>query len=496
MSKRTSLLAAIAATSLLVATPALASESQPSPSDAGTTASYIVQFTPGSDRATEVARAKALGMSVTYEYTTAIKGMAVLANAGQLRALQANPNVQLVEADGIATISATQSPVTWGLDRIDQRNLPLSSSYTYSHNGAGVRAYVIDTGIEAGHLEFAGRMAPGYDAVTTGGTADDCNGHGTHVAGTIGGTTYGVAKGVTLVPVRVLGCSGSGAWSGVIAGVDWVADDANGRPAVANMSLGGGYFTSLNTAVTNAVAAGVTFAVAGGNNGADACNYSPASTDLAITVGATASNDARASYSNYGTCLDIFAPGSGITSAWHTSTTATNTISGTSMASPHVAGAAVLYLATNPGASPSTVASALTTNATASKVTSAGTGSPNRLLFVDGGSTTPPPPPPPSDVVPSAPTNLSTSNVTQTSATLNWSAPTTTGISEITYSVRWGKAGPKGTVSWSPGWVPASGTAHPLTALSSRTKYVWEVRAENEAGIGPAASASFTTKRA
>jgi subtilisin family serine protease len=243
--------------------------------------------------------------------------------------------------------------------------------------------YIVDTGIRFSHNDFGGRAVTGYDAVD-GGSADDCNGHGTHVAGTVGGSTYGVAKGVTLVGVRVLNCSGSGTNSGVIAGVNWVASDhQTGAPAVANMSLGGSVSSALDTAVNNAINDGVTFAVAAGNSNRNACNYSPARVAAAITVGATTSTDARASYSNYGSCLDLFAPGSSITSAWYTSNTATNTISGTSMATPHVAGVAALYLKGNPGASPATVRDAIVNNATTGKVTKPGTSSPNRLLFTD-----------------------------------------------------------------------------------------------------------------
>jgi subtilisin family serine protease len=294
----------------------------------------------------------------------------------------------------VVTATDTQTPATWGLDRIDQRNLPLSNSYTYPTGASNVTAYIIDTGMRLTHSQFSGRAVSGYDAVD-GGSADDCNGHGTHVAGTVGSTTYGVAKLVRLVAVRVLDCSGSGTTSGVVAGIDWVtAHHMAGRPAVANMSLGGGVSSALDTAVANSIADGITYAVAAGNSNANACNSSPSRVAAAITVGATTNADARASYSNYGTCLDLFAPGSSVTSAWFTSDTATNTISGTSMAAPHAAGAAALYLAANPTATPSAVRDALVNAATTGIVTNPGTGSPNRLLYtVDGGTSAPPPPP-------------------------------------------------------------------------------------------------------
>jgi subtilisin family serine protease len=341
----------------------------------------------GSTRAVSAVPGKAAeltgryGGSVDRVYGAALNGYAARMSDQQARRLAANPDVAYVEQDQVFTATATQAnPPSWGLDRIDQRNLPLSRSYTYPNTASNVRAYIIDTGLRFTHSDFGGRATSGYDAVD-GGSADDCAGHGTHVGGTVGGASYGVAKAVRLVAVRVLNCSGSGSTTGVIAGVNWVTSNAV-KPAVANMSLGGGASTALDNAVANSVASGVTYALAAGNSNANACNSSPGRTASAITVGATTSTDARASYSNYGTCLDIFAPGTSITSAWYTSNTATNTISGTSMASPHVAGAAALVLSANPSWTPQQVRDYLVNNATTGVVTNPGSGSANRLLFV------------------------------------------------------------------------------------------------------------------
>jgi subtilisin family serine protease len=320
------------------------------------------------------------GVEMKYVYGAALNGFAAKLSPEALAALKADPQVAYIEQDQYIKADATQSGATWGIDRIDQRNLPLSGTYTYTNTGAGVTAYIIDTGINTTHNEFGGRAAVAFDAVGDGRNGVDCNGHGTHVAGTVGGTTYGVAKGVALRAVRVLDCAGSGTNSGVIAGVNWVTAN-HASPAVANMSLGGGASTALDNAVASSVASGVTYAIAAGNSNQNACNFSPARTGSAITVGATTSTDARASYSNYGSCLDLFAPGSSITSAWIGSNTATNTISGTSMATPHVAGVAALYLQSNPGAAPSTVRNAIVANGTTGKVTNPRNGSPNILLF-------------------------------------------------------------------------------------------------------------------
>ena len=320
------------------------------------------------------------GVRIQTVYVAAINGFAAKLSPEALAQLEADPNVAYIEQDQWMKADATQTGATWGIDRVDQRNLPLSGTYTYANTGAGVTAYIIDTGINTTHNEFGGRASVGYDAIGDGRNGIDCNGHGTHVSGTVGGTTYGIAKSVTLKAVRVLDCSGSGSNSGVIAGVDWVTANHSGA-SVANMSLGGGASTALDNAVTNSINSGVSYAIAAGNSNKNACNYSPARTPSAMTVGATTSTDARASYSNYGACLDLFGPGSSITSSWIGSNSATNTISGTSMATPHVAGVAALYLQSNPTASAATVRNALVANATSGKVTSAGRNSPNLLLF-------------------------------------------------------------------------------------------------------------------
>jgi len=334
---------------------------------------YIIKLKDGADSRSVAAVA---GVSPRIVYQAVLNGFAATLNQGQLTALRNNPNVEYIEQDQLVEQDTTQSGATWGIDRIDQKTLPLNGTYTYTRTGSTVYAYIIDTGIDSDHPQFGTRAQNVFDSV--GGNGEDCNGHGTHVAGTVGGTTYGVAKAVKLRGVRVLNCSGSGTSSGVIAGIDYVRLN-HIKPAVANMSLGGGASTSMNTAVTNLANAGVFVAVAAGNSNANACNYSPAGATAVTTVAASTNTDARASYSNYGSCVDLYAPGSSITSAWYGGGTAT--ISGTSMASPHVAGTAALYKHTYGDASQSTINSWLVNNASANVITGNVSGTPNRLLY-------------------------------------------------------------------------------------------------------------------
>jgi aqualysin 1 len=326
---------------------------------------------------------QSLGRTPSHVYGHAISGFAAQMTEAEALLLSQDLRVRFVEEDSVMEAIATQSNPPWGLDRIDQRALPLSATYTYTATGAGVNAYIIDTGIRRTHSQFGGRALAGFDAIRDGRNTNDCHGHGTHVAGTVGGATYGVAKAVRLFAVRVLSCTGSGSTSGVIAGVDWVTAN-HVKPAVANMSLGGGPSTALDTAVRNSIAAGVAYAIAAGNSNTNASNASPARVSQAITVGSSTRTDGRSSFSNYGSVVDVFAPGSSILSAWYTSDTASATLSGTSMAAPHVAGVAARYLQVAPGAVPAGVRNQIVNNATTNRLSGIPSGTANRLLFWSG----------------------------------------------------------------------------------------------------------------
>lgn len=320
----------------------------------------------------------------TYVYDTALKGFAVDTTDDIASRLAGEPYVDYVAQDQTVTtqVNVQLAPPSWGLDRIDERSLPLDSKYHYANTAPGVRAYIIDTGIRYTHQEFGGRAVPGFDAF--GGTGADCHGHGTHVAGTVGGKTVGVAKQVKLISVRVLNCFGSGSYAGVIAGVNWVTLQqilSPAPPSVANMSLGGGAFAPLDTAVTNSITANVHYSVAAGNSNANACGFSPARVPRATTLGATTNTDNRAAFSNFGPCLDLFAPGQNIYSSWGAADNAYATLSGTSMASPHAAGTAALWRWRFPADNADQVALALVNNATPNVVINPGLGSPNLLLF-------------------------------------------------------------------------------------------------------------------
>ena len=336
--------------------------------------------------ARDLARRHAAKLEHVFEH--ALLGFSARMTVARAALLADDPRVDYVEEDGVVRLVTTEEGATWGLDRIDQRSLPLSTTYSYTNAGLGVTAYIIDTGIRFTHSEFGGRAVSGFDAVN-GGSADDCNGHGTHVSGTVGGATYGVAKQVTLVAVRVINCLGVGSNAHVIAGIDWVTGDhAPGAPAVANMSLGSTSTSdALDAAVAGSISGGIRYAIAAGNGNLlgipkDACTTSPARVPEAMTVSATNMDDKKPFWANYGDCVDWFAPGVGVTSAWKSSDTATMTLSGTSMAAPHTTGVAALYLQSDPGATPAQVRDALYAKTTMGVVANSRTAN-NHLLFTD-----------------------------------------------------------------------------------------------------------------
>jgi subtilisin family serine protease len=444
----------------------------------GATHRYIIEFTAGTASTAEATTHAKRGMAVQNVLTEVFPGEIADLTDAQVKALRLNPRVQSIEADTPVSVATTQSSAPWGLDRIDQQKLPLSNSYSYDRTGTGVKAYVIDSGIAA-HPDFGTRVTKGsssYSGVDDGLGSGDCDGHGTHVAGIIGGTTYGVAKNVTLVPVRVLDCSGGGTASGIISGLNWViADHPAGAPAVANLSIGLSVNTLVDNAVRAAVTDGVSVAVAAGNANRDACDSSPSRVAVAITVGATDSSDQRASFSNFGSCVDLFAPGVSVTSDSKDGTT--KVMSGTSMATPHVAGTAALLLALTPSASPATIQNSLITLSTKGVVLNAGSDSPNRLL--NTGAT----PPPPTELA-VAPTSVVATAPASGSTTVTWVPSSSASILDQAVNTYRNGTLLKTTV------VNTTVTTMNYTGMTAGASYTFTVQARNALGLSAPSSAS------
>jgi subtilisin family serine protease len=415
----------------------------------------------------------------------AIKGFTGRLTPAAIEEFRRNPKVKYIEQNQVIKLVATQTAATWGIDRIDQANLPLSTTYNYNTNGSTVDAYIFDTGVRSDHVEFGGRVLAGFSAIAAEPTPEDGNGHGTHVAGTVGGTVYGVAKGVDIIPVKVLAANGSGTNAGVIAGLDWaVANHAQGVPAVGNMSLGGGISTALDDAVRRCINDGIVMAVAAGNSNLNVSTASPARVQQAITVGSTDINDAKSSFSNFGTLVDIHAPGRNITSSWFTSSTALNTISGTSMATPHVAGAAALYLEYAPGATPAQVETALKQYAAVGRITGLPAGTVNNLLQITFGTV--PTLPAPSVPTLSSPANAAT-NVS-VAPTLSWAAATAATSYNLEYSTSSTFANNITSITG------ITATSRAISGLANSTVYYWRVSATNATGTSAySAIRSFTT---
>lgn len=447
---------------------------------------WIVRLRPGTDAESVAAAEGRAGADVVEVLTHAFDGFIADLTSDDVARLEKRDDVADLERDEEVGLDGDQTSPPWGLDRVDQRTAALDGRYSYDYTGAGVTAYVVDTGVRPDHREFTGRMADGFGAIADGRGTTDCHGHGTHVAGTVAGSTYGVAKGATIVPVRVLNCRGSGTTSGVISGVNWmIGHHQVDVPAVANMSLGGLRSASLNLAVANAVRDGIVMAVAAGNNNRDACGYSPASEPLALTVGASSSADARASFSNFGSCVDLFAPGVNVVSASHGSSSAIRSLSGTSMASPHVAGAIALLLHEEPALSPAAVATRLLSRATPDVVVGAGAGSPNLLLYTLVPRAAPLP------VAPSVPRDLVAVGGAGR-AELTWSAPSQDGGNGITdYVVEW--SADAGVVWRTFADGVSTATRATVTGLTDGVEHRFRVRAVSAGGTSEPSEVATTT---
>lgn len=486
--------AGMLSTALLgVATPAIALDTvKPVKTGIEKEERYIVKYTASSDTDKKSKELKDKGASVDKTFKNTIKGAAIKATPAEAANIAKTPGVASVEVDLPVSVSDTQTNAPWGLDRMDQQALPLSGTFTAEANaGKGVDVYIVDSGIRADHSEFTGRIASGWSRITDGTGVTDCNGHGTHVAGTAAGAKYGVAKSATIIPVRVFGCSGSGYTSDVIAGLDWVASHHQaGKPAVVNLSLGGTASASLDTAMNAIINEGVTATVAAGNSATDACTASPARVPAAITVASSDRTDGQSSFSSFGSCVDMYAPGSSVLSAWYTGTTATATSSGTSMAAPHVAGAAAVLLSRNPALTPAQVSTELNNTATTGVIKNATAGTPNRLLFLNQTTTTTTPAPvtqptAPAPKAPNAPTSV-TATAKTGGASLSWTKGSDNGtvLTKQTIHVY------EGTTKIQSLDLGGEYTSANLNGFPGGKTYTYTLTATNSAGTSPESAKS------